>query len=145
RSSESCRRTHAGTQSVCRTRIPISDRGKVMEFFLGAFTAEWEQRRAAFLHELSLGRRDSAEEEQRRRRGGMVGIAGGGKGAKFAGFNFRRDSLAKIGEGISHRRADRPMRARFAGLASGGQPAVVKMASFGGGARLGAMVNYVSR
>ncbi|WEZ85986.1 conjugal transfer protein TraA (plasmid) [Rhizobium sp. 32-5/1] len=43
------------------------------------------------------------------------------------------------------RRADRPMRARFAGLASGSQPAVVKMASFGGGSRLGAMINYVSR
>ncbi|NTF23044.1 conjugal transfer protein TraA [Agrobacterium rubi] len=37
------------------------------------------------------------------------------------------------------------MRARFAGLASGSQPAVVKMASFGGGSRLGAMINYVSR
>ncbi|URK89465.1 hypothetical protein LP421_32780 (plasmid) [Rhizobium sp. RCAM05350] len=35
--------------------------------------------------------------------------------------------------------------ARFAGLASGSQPAVVKMASFGGGSRLGAMINYVSR
>jgi hypothetical protein len=37
------------------------------------------------------------------------------------------------------------MRSRFAGLASGSQPAVVKMASFGGGGRLGAMVSYVSR
>jgi hypothetical protein len=37
------------------------------------------------------------------------------------------------------------MRARFAGLASGSQPSVVKMASFGGGSRLGAMINYVSR
>ena len=33
--------------------------------------------------------------------------------------------------------ADRPMRTRFAGLARGSQPAVVKLASFGGGARLG--------
>ncbi|WP_244546916.1 conjugal transfer protein TraA [Ensifer sp. YR511] len=37
------------------------------------------------------------------------------------------------------------MRTRFEALASGSQPAVVKMASFGGGSRLGAMVNYVSR
>jgi hypothetical protein len=37
------------------------------------------------------------------------------------------------------------MRARFEGLAAGSQSAVVKMASFGGGSRLGAMINYVSR
>jgi hypothetical protein len=37
------------------------------------------------------------------------------------------------------------MRARFTGIARGSQPAVVKMASYGGGVRLGAMLNYVSR
>lgn len=116
-----------------------------MEFFLGAFTAEWEQRRAAFLHDLSLGRMNSTDEEERRRRGGVAGIADGGKGAKFPGFNFRRTGAGKIGEAAGRRRADRPMRSRFGGLASGSQPAVVKMASFGGGGRLGAMVNYISR
>ncbi|TAM96767.1 MAG: conjugal transfer protein TraA, partial [Rhizobiaceae bacterium] len=37
------------------------------------------------------------------------------------------------------------MRARFTAIAKGSQPAVVKMASYGGGVRLGAMMNYVSR
>lgn len=114
-----------------------------MEIFLGAFTAEWEQRKAAFLHDLTLGRRTLPEEEERRRRGGGVAPAGSTGTAKAFGFPFRR-----AGEGRAdsvQRRADRPMRARFAGLASGSQPAVVKMASFGGGSRLGAMINYVSR
>jgi hypothetical protein len=114
-----------------------------MEIFLGAFTAEWEQRKAAFLHDLTLGRRTLPEEDERRRRGGGVAPAGPIGMAKPSGFRIRRgwggrpDSL--------QRRADRPMRARLAGLASGSQPAVVKMASFGGGSRLGAMINYVSR
>ena len=114
-----------------------------MEIFLGAFTAEWERRKAAFLHDLTLGRRPFPEEDERRRRGGGVAPAGSTGMAKPSGFRFR-----KGGEGRVHsvpRRADRPMRARFAGLASGSQPAVVKMASFGGGSRLGAMINYVSR
>ena len=37
------------------------------------------------------------------------------------------------------------MEARLAAVAKGSQPAVVKMASYGGGARVGAMLNYVSR
>ncbi len=114
-----------------------------MEIFLGAFTAEWEQRKAAFLHDLTLGRRTLPEEDERRRRGGGVAPAGPTGMAKPSAFRFRRG-----GEGRPdsvQRRADRPMRTRFASLASGSQPAVVKMASFGGGSRLGAMINYVSR
>jgi len=40
-----------------------------MEFFLGAFESEWEERRAALLHERSLGSgtASSAEEEMYRR------------------------------------------------------------------------------
>jgi hypothetical protein len=37
------------------------------------------------------------------------------------------------------------MRTRFAALAQGSQPAVVKLASYGGGARAGAMMSYTSR
>ncbi len=37
------------------------------------------------------------------------------------------------------------METRLAAVAKGSQPAVVKMASYGGGARVGAMLNYVSR
>ncbi|NKL24898.1 conjugal transfer protein TraA [Rhizobium leguminosarum] len=114
-----------------------------MEIFLGAFTAEWEQRKAAFLHDLTLGRRTPAEEDERRRRGGGVPPASSTGMAKSSGFRFRRVGGSGL-DGVQ-RRADRPMRARFAGLASGSQPAVVKMASFGGAARLGAMINYVSR
>ncbi|WP_421405559.1 conjugal transfer protein TraA [Agrobacterium fabrum] len=112
-----------------------------MEFFLGAFTAEWEQRKAAFLHDLTLGRRPALEEDERRRRGG--GVAPPPSSGKVVGLRFREGG--KGGYDRTQRRADRPMRARFAGLASGSQPAVVKMASFGGGSRLGAMINYVSR
>ncbi|MFN7027466.1 MAG: hypothetical protein ACK4QP_23650 [Pseudorhizobium sp.] len=37
------------------------------------------------------------------------------------------------------------MAVRFSSLAAGGQPAVVKVASFGGGGRLNAMLSYISR
>jgi hypothetical protein len=37
------------------------------------------------------------------------------------------------------------MEVRLAAVATGSQPAVVKMASYGGGARVGVMLNYVSR
>jgi hypothetical protein len=113
-----------------------------MEIFLGAFTTEWEQRKAAFLHDLTLGRRSQPEEE-RRRRGGAVPPAPPADNAKISGFQSRAGG--RRGLDTVHRRADRPMRARFAGLASGSQPAVVKVASFGGGSRVGAMINYVSR
>ncbi|MER9800742.1 hypothetical protein NKJ36_27140 [Mesorhizobium sp. M0142] len=51
-----------------------------MEIFFGAFTNEWEQRRAALLHELSLGerRRSSAEDEMKRRLKAMAELGGGG-------------------------------------------------------------------
>lgn len=114
-----------------------------MEFFLGAFTAEWEQRRAALLHDLSLGREKPEDEEARRRRAGMAvtaAPAGAATGSQWSAMFSRRPAT-----GRARLFAERPMRARFAGLAAGGQPAVVKMASFGGGARLGAMINYVSR
>ena len=114
-----------------------------MEIFLGAFTAEWEQRKAAFLHDLSLGRRALPEEDERRRRGGAVRPVGSTGKAKAFGFRFRSGVEGRADR--VQRRADRPMRARLSGLASGSQPAVVKMASFGGGTRLGAMINYVSR
>ncbi|WP_271894187.1 conjugal transfer protein TraA [Candidatus Phyllobacterium onerii] len=114
-----------------------------MEIFLGAFTSEWEQRKAAFLHDLTLGRRSLPEEDERRRRGGGVAPRGPAGMVKSSGFRFRTGGEGHPGS--VQWRADRPMRARFAGLASGSQPAVVKLASFGGSARLGAMINYVSR
>ncbi|MDT6942461.1 LPD7 domain-containing protein [Brucella pseudogrignonensis] len=122
-----------------------------MEFFLGAFESEWEQRRAALLHELSLGSSaaSSAEEEMRRRLRELQ-IAGGSAGASgFSMPKFRtRSSRALTSAGSASNKQvaiARPMETRLAAVAAGSQPAVVKMASYGGGARFGAMVNYVSR
>jgi len=112
-----------------------------MEIFLGAFQSDWEQRRAAILHERQLGKRRPEEDEVRRR------SVGGGE----AGLNGRGRGMARLGSGLVGTAARRSssteptMRSRFRALASGSQPAVVKLASFGGGGRLGAMISYVSR
>lgn len=122
-----------------------------MEFFLGAFESEWEQRRAALLHELSLGSRaaSSAEEEMRRRLrelqiAGGAAAAGGASVPKMRKLSSRAQAFV---QSAANRpiAATRPMEVRLAAVATGSQPAVVKMASYGGGARLGAMVNYVAR
>ena len=113
-----------------------------MEFFLGAFQSEWESRKAALLHERSLGRNAGLDEEERRRRGGVVPVAGERGRNSFRSERATRASA----RGNDRRGSTEPtMRSRFAALASGSQPAVVKVASFGGGGRLGAMINYVSR
>ncbi|NKL21106.1 conjugal transfer protein TraA [Rhizobium leguminosarum] len=119
-----------------------------MEIFFGAFTSDWEQRRAALLHEMSSGvRRASAEEELRKRlkRMGQIGAAGGGgsTGASNHSAGSKGQKLAQAQ--VKPASASRPMQTRLAAVAKGSQPAVVKMASYGGGARVGAMLNYVSR
>ncbi|RVI62637.1 conjugal transfer protein TraA [Sinorhizobium meliloti] len=122
-----------------------------MEIFFGAFTSEWEQRRAALLHEMSSGGRGaSAEEEMRKRlkQLAQLGAAAGGGGS--SGASGGRGSAPK-GRGAPRAQVTpaitvaRPMEVRLAAVAKGSQPAVVKMASYGGGARVGAMLNYVSR
>lgn len=116
-----------------------------MEFFPGAFETEWEQRKAVLLHERALLQRKPLDEEERRRRGGAVPTASpfSRVGSGRLGFGIGSGRFAHTGDG---KRASEPsMRSRFASLASGSQPAVVKMASFGGGGRLGAMISYVSR
>ncbi|MCX2698930.1 LPD7 domain-containing protein [Ochrobactrum chromiisoli] len=124
-----------------------------MEFFLGAFESEWEQRRAALLHELSLGSSaaSSAEEEMRRRLrelqiAGGAAAASGGLVPKMRTGSSRAQRIQFFGGSASKPVASaRPMETRLAAVATGSQPAVVKLASYGGGARLGAMVNYVAR
>jgi len=122
-----------------------------LEIFFGAFTSEWEQRRAALLHQMSSGGRGaSAEEEMRKRlkQVAQLGAAGGGGGS--SGASGGRGSAPK-GRGAPRAQVTpaimgaRPMEVRLAAVAKGSQPAVVKMASYGGGARVGAMLNYVSR
>lgn len=123
-----------------------------MEIFFGAFTSEWEQRRAALLHDLSLGpkRRSSAEDKMKRRLKAMAELGGGG-GAGPGGGGGSRPKMQRASArpifAVETRAAavSRPIEARLAAVAQGSQPAVVKMASYGGGARVGAMLNYVSR
>ncbi|PST24938.1 conjugal transfer protein TraA [Mesorhizobium plurifarium] len=119
-----------------------------MEIFFGAFTSEWEQRRAALLHEMTSGGRGaSAEEEMRKRLKQLAQLGAEGGGGGSGGASGGRGSASK-GRGAPRAQATsvaRPMEARLAAIAGGSQPAVVKMASYGGGARVGAMLNYVSR
>ncbi|MCA1494058.1 conjugal transfer protein TraA [Ensifer sp. NBAIM29] len=119
-----------------------------MEIFFGAFTSEWEQRRAALLHEMSSGGRGaSAEEEMRKRlkQLAQLGAAGGGGGSSGAPGGRGSVSKGRAAPRAQVATGARPMEARLAAVARGSQPAVVKMASYGGGARVGAMLNYVSR
>ncbi|WP_426289744.1 relaxase/mobilization nuclease domain-containing protein (plasmid) [Ensifer adhaerens] len=117
-----------------------------MEIFFGAFTSEWEQRRAALLHEMASGGRGAVAEEEMRKRLNQMALlgAGGGGGSGGAGGAGSRIRSAPRSQAMPAA-ASRPMEARLAGIAKGSQPAVVKMASYGGGARVGAMLNYVSR
>lgn len=109
-----------------------------MEIFLGAFTSDWERQRVAILHDALLGRpsSDATEEDDPSQRLRAPG-GGGGKG----GARARAVSKSAPGSKAS----SRPMQQRLTGVARGSQPAVVKLASYGGGARLGAMMDYVSR
>ncbi len=121
-----------------------------MEIFFGAFTSEWEQRRAALLHEMSSGGRGaSAEEEMRKRLKQLAQLGATGGGGGSSGAPSGRGSASKGGAApraaTPATTAARPMEARLAAIAKGSQPAVVKMASYGGGGRVGAMLNYVSR
>lgn len=114
-----------------------------MEFFPGAFEREWERRRATLLHEMQLGQVDRKDWDERRR-GGAARLSEEGLG----GFGRAR---RRHGGGSSARwsrdgsGAGRSMRTRFSALARGSQPAVVKLASYGGGVRAAAMMSYMSR
>lgn len=114
-----------------------------MELFLGAFTEEWERRKAADTH--ARKRRKALqliwEEEEKHRSGG--GSGGGASKSNPIKISFK--SPAAFPRPSKPVKFDRPQTVRMEGLASGSQPAVVKMASYGGGSRLASMVNYVSR
>ena len=111
-----------------------------MEFFLGAFEQEWERRRAALLHDLEVGRNVDADWPLRRTRGSAALENGGAGKARRVGTRTHSSHNARLAPS-----ADRTMRLRFNALARGSQPAVVKLASYGGGRRTAAMGRYVSR
>ncbi|CUX72307.1 MULTISPECIES: conjugal transfer protein TraA [Agrobacterium] len=120
-----------------------------MEFFFGAFTTEWAQKRAALLHEMSLGSNAKESEEslfkyvhqiKEVRRGG------GGGGSKGKPIRLPKMQFPRISTSSAKSAgAGRSMETRLTSVAKGSQPAVVKMASYGAGARVGSMLNYVSR
>ncbi|TIS64300.1 MAG: conjugal transfer protein TraA, partial [Mesorhizobium sp.] len=105
----------------------------------------------ALLHELSLGpkRRSSAEDEMKRRLKALAELGGSGSGAGGGGGSRPKMQRAAAGPIFAAEtraaEASRPIEARLVAVALGSQPAVVKMASYGAGARVGAMLNYVSR
>jgi hypothetical protein len=113
-----------------------------MEFFPGAFEREWERRRATLLHEMQLGQVDRKDWDDPRRGGAALlseeGLGGFGRARGHGGGSSPRWSRDGAGAG-------RSMRTRFSALARGSQPAVVKLASYAGGVRAAAMINYTSR
>lgn len=115
-----------------------------MSIDYGARLEAWERRRAA---ELSVRNRQIAalvtldDEEMRGRMGGGGGGSGSSRPKRSKSIRPRVFLKPKP----QSMRVERDQISRMEGLVSGSQPAVVKMASFGGGARLGAMLNYVSR
>ncbi|MRX36899.1 hypothetical protein [Aminobacter sp. MDW-2] len=111
-----------------------------MEFFPGAFEREWERRRAILMHEMKLGQTEKSDWDEPRR-GGVARTGDDGLG----GFGRAKQRQGGSGARWSRGGAGRSMRTRFGELARGSQPAVVKLASYGGGARAGAMMNYTSR
>jgi hypothetical protein len=112
-----------------------------MEFLPGAFEREWERRRAALLHDLEMGKGSSSDWEIERRGGSAaLGFEQGYSTIFSSGRSVVQRSMS-----AGTRSAARPMRLRLRGVAKGSQPAVVKLASYGGGARAGSMLHYVSR
>lgn len=112
-----------------------------MEFFPGAFEREWERRRAMLMHERQLGQREEIDWDEPRR-GGAARVTEkdcrGFARTRLDG-SHRRQDRGGVGSG------NRSMRTRFAALARGSQPAMVKLASYGQGGRVAAMVSYAAR
>lgn len=116
-----------------------------MEFLPGAFEREWERRRAALVHEMQMGQFDMADWDEPRR-GGVArlpddGLIGFGRVPQRGGGSHEPWARGGAGSGS----ASRSMATRFVALARGSQPAVVKLASYGGGDRSGAMMSYTAR
>jgi MobA/VirD2-like, nuclease domain len=118
-----------------------------MEFFPGAFENDWERRRAALLHDLETAKRKSSDLdwEWMKRRGGVSRLPRDESSVVRPRSSSRRGSGDSSAVSIGEDGAGRSMRTRFEAVARGSQPAVVKLASYGGGARSASMMSYVSR
>jgi hypothetical protein len=103
----------------------------------------WLERRAVILEEFRRARNSLPEFDMRTERGSVAGTGGaslgGGKGVSKPFAFGSRLGVEKTGS------SSRTMAQRYVGMAKGGQSAVVKLTSYGGSARLGSMVNYISR
>jgi hypothetical protein len=103
----------------------------------------WLERRGAILEEFRRTRNSLPEFDVRTERGSVAGAGGaglgGGKGALKPISFGSKFGVERIGS------SSRTMAQRYVGMAKGGQSAVVKLTSYGGSARLGSMVNYISR
>ena len=106
-----------------------------MELLLGMFDSALAARRARVQSEL--------EDERRRKQLSMVLQQGPSGGRTIAGYTGVRVPTGGAAEAIAPAR--RSTSVRFAAMAKGSQPAVVKLASYGGSGRAGAMMAYVSR
>lgn len=109
-----------------------------MTFLPGCFDETWERRRARLLHEMQARPVEELDWFLPRR---------GGRGRlpdEFAGWR-RNKRRGDGGDTRGRTPSDRSMRERFAALARGSQPAVVKLASYGTGTRLGPMIAYLTR
>jgi hypothetical protein len=115
-----------------------------MEFLPGAFEREWERRRATLLHEMQLGQSGTYNWDEPRKGGVALD-----PNERLGGLGRARWRHRDTGKGFLARAcagpAGRSMQTRFTALARGSQPAVVKLASYGGGARAAAMIAYISR
>lgn len=113
-----------------------------MEFFPGAFEREWERRRAMLMHEMQLGQIAKLDWDEPRRGGAARLPEEGIHRFPRVGRHGGSHLLWVPGRAGS---SGRSMHTRFAALARGSQPAVVKIASYGEGARVAAMMSYTSR
>ncbi|UZX45519.1 relaxase (plasmid) [Agrobacterium sp. 13-2099-1-2] len=117
------------------------------EIFPGFFEAEWERQKAILLDDKERIKSASRplDEELRKRGGGGDSSFRSSVNASSSSRSAAAGRAGGLGATSSDQATPRPVVERLAAVASGSQPAVIKMASYGGGARLGAMSSYVSR
>lgn len=117
------------------------------EMFPGLFESEWERQKAVLLDDKDRIRSAARplEDELRKRGGGGGSSAGRGRSPRGRSSSIPANEIYGLSGPEKAEPAPRLVAERLASVANGSQPAVIKMASYGGGARLGAMSSYVSR